>query len=113
MSDELDAIASELDQRAVRIEVTGARLVHEAAIAIWTSIAADAFRAQVDRRRGDCGAAAHSLRVAAANVRSFAAAVEEENARLRRLALAAEHVVGGVARDIGRGAREIGSLVRW
>jgi hypothetical protein len=112
VSDGLDSIAAELDQRALRIEATGARLVHEAATAIWTSIAADAFRAQVGRRRDECGSAARSLRVAAADVRSFAAQVEEEKARLRRLALAAEHL-GARPRDLVRGVREIGSLVCW
>ena len=51
----IDEIAFELDQRAVQVEMAGAQLVRAAAEAIWTSIAADAFRARVDHRRQQFG----------------------------------------------------------
>lgn len=100
MSD-LDGLARELELRAGRVEAIGDRLVHAAAIAIWTSIAADAFRAQVSRRRRDCADVAESLRCAAATVRHFARDVDAEKARLRRLEEAALHGVERLASRIG------------
>jgi hypothetical protein len=64
----IDEIALELDQRAVQVEMAGAQLVRAAAEAIWTSTAADAFRARVDHRRRQFGAVADLLRGAAQTV---------------------------------------------
>ena len=96
MSD-LDDIARELDQRALQVEAAGGHLVTAAANALWTSIAADAFRARVDHRTRECARLADVLRTAGRTVRSFSDAVVAERARLRRLELAAEHVVAVVA----------------
>jgi hypothetical protein len=96
MSD-IDAIADELDQRARQVESVGAQLVRTAAEALWTSIAADAFRARVEKRHNECLSAAAMLRVAARSTRTFSDDVAAEQARLRRIAAMAEHaVVGGV-----------------
>ena len=92
MSD-LGGLAAELEQRATSVELIGDQLVHVAAIAIWSSVAADAFRAQVDRRRSECGDVASMLRSAASAVRHFAAEVEAEKERLRRIEEAALHGV--------------------
>ena len=51
---DLEGVARELDQRAVQVELASGQLVRAAAQAIWTSIAADAFRARVDHRRREC-----------------------------------------------------------
>jgi hypothetical protein len=106
----LDAIASELDARAAQVESAGAQLVRAAEDAIWTSIAADAFRAQVGRRQGQCGHIAELLHAAASDVRRFADGVDAEKARLRRVAFAAEtvathagHVLSGVEHALRRG----------
>ena len=88
---DIEAIAHELSQRATQVEMAGGQLVQAAAEAIWTSIAADAFRAQVDRRRRECEHVADVLRAAARDVFRFADDVATEKARLRRLELAAEH----------------------
>jgi uncharacterized protein YukE len=93
----LDDIARELDQRALQVEAAGAQLVTAAANALWTSIAADAFRARVDHRNRECARLADVLRTVGRTVRSFSDAVAGEKARLRRLELAAEHVVSVVA----------------
>jgi len=90
---DLDGIATELDQRASNVELIGDQLVHAAAVAIWSSVAAEAFRAQVGRRRRDCGDVASMLRSAAAAVRHFTAGAEAEKARLRRLEERALHGV--------------------
>jgi len=88
---DLDDIARELDRRALQVEAAGAQLVTAAANALWTSIAADAFRARVDHRNHECARLADVLRTGGQTVRSFADAVAAEKARLRRLELAAEH----------------------
>lgn len=98
----LDGLARELEQRALRVESIGDELVHAASIAIWTSVAADAFRAQVARRRRDCGHVGDSLRSAASAVRHFASDVEAEKARLLRLEQAAVHGAEHVASFLGR-----------
>lgn len=95
---DLDDIARELDQRALQVEAAGAQLVTAAANAIWTSIAADAFRARVDHRNRECARLADVLRTAGRAVRSFSDGVSAEKARLRRLELAAEHVAAVVIR---------------
>ena len=107
MSD-IEAIAHELAQRATQVEIAGDQLVQAAAEAIWTSIAADAFRAQVAGRRRECDHVADVLRAAARDVLRFADGVGAEKARLRRLELAAEHAAhaaqmagAGVARAAG------------
>jgi len=98
----LEGLVSELEQRARRVEAIGDELVHAAAIAIWTSVAADAFRAQVARRRRDCGDVAGMLRSASAAVRHFAHDAEAEKARLRRLEQTVVHGVGSVVSALGR-----------
>jgi hypothetical protein len=108
---DLDVIARELDQRATQVESAGAQLVRAAAEAIWTSIAADAFRAQVDRRDRECAQVAYSLRAAAHDVRRFAGDVAAERARLRRLELEAEHLIATTARDATHLARGLVSAV--
>jgi uncharacterized protein YukE len=95
---DLDDIARELDQRALQVEAAGAQLMTAAANALWTSIAADAFRSRVDDRNRECARLADVLRTAGRTVRSFSDAVSAEKARLRRLELAAEHVVSVVTR---------------
>jgi EspA/EspE family len=97
----IDEIGLELDQRAVQVEMAGAQLVRAAAEAIWTSIAADAFRARVDHRRQQFGAVADLLRDAAQSVFRYSDEVAAEKARLRRLEHAAEHVVIRGASDVG------------
>jgi hypothetical protein len=109
MSD-IDAIADELDRRARQVESVGAHLVRAAAEAIWTSIAADAFRARVDKRHNECLAVADLLRVAARRTRSFSDDVAAERARLRRIALAAEHVVVAGVREA---SGVLGGLTSW
>ena len=99
---ELDEIADELDRRARLVARTGDRLVHEAAAALWTSAAADAFRALVDRRRDGYSTAADGLARAALEARHFAVAVAAEKARLRALAAMPDHAVSALARLAGR-----------
>ena len=102
----IDELALELDQRAAQVEMAGAQLVRAAAEAIWTSIAADAFRARVDRRRQQFGDVADLLRSAAQTVFRYSDEVDAEKARLRRLELAAEHVITRGAADV----RKVGGL---
>ncbi len=97
----IDEIGLELSQRAVQVEMAGAQLVVAAAEAIWTSIAADAFRARVDHRRRQFGDVADLLRGAAQTVFRYSEEVDAEKARLRRLELAAEHAVTRGAADVG------------
>jgi hypothetical protein len=99
---DLDGLARELEQRARNVELIGDQLVHAAAIALWTSVAADAFRAQVERRRGDCGDVATLLRSAAAAVRQFGSDAAAERARLGRLERAALHEAGRFVSLVGR-----------
>jgi hypothetical protein len=101
---DLDGLVRELENRADRVESIGDQLVRAAANAIWTSVAADAFRAQVSRRRRDCFEIAVMLRAAASSARHFAADVEAEKSRLRRL----EHEA---IRNAERGARRVASWV--
>jgi hypothetical protein len=96
----IDELGLELDQRAVQVEMAGAQLVRAAAEAIWTSIAADAFRARIDHRRRQFGAVADLLRGAAQTVFRYSDEVAAEKARLRRLELAAEHAVTRGAADV-------------
>ncbi|MGH7108056.1 MAG: hypothetical protein ACREFT_16290 [Acetobacteraceae bacterium] len=111
---DLEGLARELDQIADRVESIGDHLVHAAAVAVWTSIAADAFRAQVARRRRDCGEVAGMLRHAAGAVRRFAGDVAAEKARLLRLA---EEAARGVEGGIVSGAKAVehgaGAVVSW
>jgi len=112
---DIEAIAFELQQRAVQVERAGAQLVQAAAEAVWTSIAADAFRAQVDHRRRECEHAADVLRGAARDVVRFSSDVTAEKARLRRIELAAEHaavVAATVATGAGRLVHGLGSVIR-
>ncbi len=107
----IEEIGLELSQRAVQVEMAGAQLVRAAADAVWTSIAADAFRTRVDRRRRQCGDVADLLRVAAQTVFRYAEEVAAEKARLRRLELAAEHAVTRGAADVRKlGGTAIGAL---
>ena len=102
----IDEIGIELSQRAAQVELAGAQLVQAAAEAIWTSIAADAFRERVARRHQQFGAVADLLRGAAQAVVRYSNEVDAEKARLRRLELAVEHaVIRGVA-DV----RKVGGL---
>ena len=98
----LDALAAELEQRARRVEAIGDELVHAAAVAVWTSVAAEAFRAHVARRRRDCSSVAGMLRSASSAVRRFSDDAEMEKARLRRLEHAVVHGVGSVVSFVGR-----------
>lgn len=98
----IDEIGVELSQRAAQVELAGAQLVQAAAEAIWTSIAADAFRARVDRRRQQFGAVADLLRGAAQTVVRYSDEVAAEKARLRRLEVAAEHAVIRGVTDVGK-----------
>ena len=109
MSD-IDAVADELDRRAQQVESVGTQLVRAAAEAIWTSIAADAFRARVDKRHHECLTAADLLRIAAQRARTFSADVAAEKARLRRIAMAAEHAV---VDGIDEASRAVRGLTRW
>jgi hypothetical protein len=99
---DIEEIGLELNLRAAQVEMAGAQLVRAAAEAIWTSIAADAFRTRVDHRRQQFGAVADLLRGAAQTVFRYADDVDAEKARLRRLELAAEHVVVRGAGAVGR-----------
>lgn len=98
----LDALAEELRQRARRVEAIGDELVHAAAVALWTSVAADAFRAHVARRRRDCSQVAGMLRSASSAVSHFSHDVEMEKARLRHLEQAVVHGVGSAVSFLGR-----------
>ncbi|HEY0868832.1 MAG TPA: hypothetical protein VGD55_00395 [Acidothermaceae bacterium] len=109
---DIDGIAQELGQRAVQVEMAGAQLVQAAAAAVWTSIAADAFRAQVDHRRRECERVAAVLRGAAHDVLHFSSDVTAEKARLRRLELAAEHAAAAALSGAARAAHGLGSIVR-
>ena len=97
----IDEVGSELCQRATQVELAGTQLVQAAAEAIWTSIAADAFRARVDHRRRQFGDVADLLRSAAQTVFRYSDEVDAEKARLRRLEVAAEHAVIRGAADVG------------
>jgi hypothetical protein len=107
---DLEVIARELDQRATQVESAGAQLVRAAAEAIWTSIAADAFRAQVDGRHRECAHVAGCLRAAAHDVRRFSDDVTAERARLRRLELGVEHVLAKTAVDAAHMARLVAAV---
>jgi hypothetical protein len=109
---DIDAIAQELGQRAVQVEMAGAQLVQAAAQAVWTSIAADAFRAQVGHRRRECEHVADVLRGAAHDVLRFSSDVTAEKARLRRLEQVAEHAAATAASGAARAARGLGSIAR-
>jgi uncharacterized protein YukE len=109
---DIDDIARELDHRARHIEFAGAQLVKAASEALWTSIAADAFRARVDHRNRECARLADALRTAGRSVRAFSDAVAAEKARLRRLELLAEQVVSAGAAGVGRVARDVVSWAR-
>jgi len=98
----LDALADELRQHARRMESIGDELVHAAAVAIWTSVAADAFRSHVARRRRDCSEVAGMLRSASSAVRHFSHDVELEKTRLRHLEQAVVRGVGSVLSVMGR-----------
>lgn len=97
----LEGIARELSQRADRVEAIGDHLTREAANALWTSIAADAFRGQVARRRRECADVAGMLRSAATNVLRFSREAQAERARLLRLAETALHDVETAAAWVG------------
>jgi uncharacterized protein YukE len=99
---DLDELAVELTERAAQVEAAGEQLVRAAAAAIWTSVAADAFRAQVDRRNERCVDIAAALRSAAAAVRAHADAVAAEKAVLAHLAAVAETAAGSVTRSVAR-----------
>jgi uncharacterized protein YukE len=110
---DIEAIAHELGQRATQVEMAGGQLVQAAAEAVWTSIAADAFRAQVAGRRRECEHVADVLRAAARDVLRFADDVGAEKARLRRLELAAEyaaHAAEVAATGVARAAGFVGRL---
>jgi len=108
---DIDAIALELGKRAVQVEIASAQLVQAAAEAVWTSIAADAFRAQVDHRRRECEHVADVLRGAAHDVLRFSSDVTAEKVRLRRLEQAAEHAAAAAASGAARAAHGFGSIV--
>jgi sugar (pentulose or hexulose) kinase len=110
MSD-IDSVADELDLRARQVESVGAHLVRAAAEALWTSIAADAFRARVEKRHGECVTTAAMLRAAARAALSLSDDVAAEQARLRRIALTAEHVVLGAVDDASRALQQ--GLLGW
>ena len=114
---DLDAIACELERRAAAVQLIGDRLVHEAAIAVWTSVAADAFRASVASRHRDCSDVAELLRAAAVRVRRFGLDAQAERARLARLERAAlqgaVHGAEAVARAVGGGLAGAASVVGW
>lgn len=97
---DLESVARELDHRAVQVELASGQLVRAAAQAIWTSIAADAFRARVDHRRRECAHLTQMLHDAASDVRRFGATAGAEKERLRRLEVAAEHAVVRVAHGL-------------
>lgn len=111
MSD-LEGLARELELRARQTQLIGDQLVRAAAIAIWTSVAADAFRAQVSRRRRDIAEVAGMLRSAASSTRQFARDAEAEKARLRRLEETALHGAEHPARAVEQGAGRLFSWVR-
>jgi uncharacterized protein YukE len=93
---DLDGVAAELDQRASHVALIGDQLLQAAAMALWSSVAADAFRASVDRRHRECADVASLLRAAASTVRHYAADAEAEKQRLRRLEEGAAHGIGRV-----------------
>lgn len=98
----LDELAAELGQRAIQVAAAGDQLTRAAADAIWTSVAADAFRAQVGRRSAAFADVADSLRSASAAVRSYADTVHAEEARLARVAATADRAVIGAVRSVTR-----------
>ena len=100
----LEELAVELDRRARQVDATGDRLVREAATALWSSVAADAFRAQVARRRAECADAARALQLAASGMRAFAAGAEAERRRLEHLAELATDAIGALGVPGGLGA---------
>jgi hypothetical protein len=105
---DLDGLAAELGLRAAQVEAAADQLTRAAAAAIWTSVAADAFHAQVGRRTEQCGDVAASLRAAAAAVRAYAGEVDAELARLARVAHAAERGVGAAVTVTESMARVVG-----
>ncbi len=113
LMDDLDDVAAELGQRAAQVEAAGDQLVRAASVAIWTSTAADAFRAQVARRNLRCIDLAAELRSAASVVVAYADAVAAEKALLARMAEAAEAATEAAA-VVGSGViASVGRLVNW
>jgi len=106
----LSSLAAEFDARAARVEAIGAQLVHAAAVALWSSVAADAFRAQVARRQRQCITVADELRGIGSAVRRFAANAEAEKRRIERLVAAGlrdvEHVAAAGCSLATRGVRD-------
>ena len=84
--DRLHVLADELTARARRVEALGDELVTHAAQALWTSVAADAFREQVQRRRLDIRHIAGRLDDAAAQLRQLAQLAAERRHLLVNLA---------------------------
>ena len=120
MTDGLDDVAGELAARATQVEAAGDQLIRAAAAAIWTSEAADAFRAEVAHRNGRCADVAAALRAAASGVRAYADAVAAEKALLAHLAqlatqapaqvAAAAEAVAGAGASV---ARSVGRVASW
>ncbi len=81
-ADRLDELAVRLDRRAEEVLGLGDELVRKAAEALWTSVAADAFREQVVRRRDYCATVSDQLHHAAHEMRSHAQTVRHEVAVL-------------------------------
>jgi uncharacterized protein YukE len=107
----LDDVAAELGVRAAQVEAAGDQLVRAAASAIWTSVGADAFRAQVIRRRDRCEEIARALRSAASSVRAHADDVAAERARLARVARLVEP--GRLAAEAAHAGRAVVRAVGW
>lgn len=80
--DHLDGLARRLDQRADEVGRLGDEMVHRAQCALWTSIAADAYRGRVAGRRREFDHVADDVRAAARQVRRHAQGVRDEIATL-------------------------------
>jgi hypothetical protein len=80
--DHLDALAHRLDQRAEQVVRLGDEMVHRAQCALWTSIAAEAYRGRMNGRRREFDHLAEDVRAAARQVRRHAQGVRDEMATL-------------------------------
>lgn len=98
---ELAGVADELERRARRVAEIGECLAAEASLAIWTSVAADAFRGVVERRRAWCLGVSHRLRECAVEARRVGDAAAFERARLRRLAELPERAAQSLGHLVG------------
>lgn len=105
--DAIERLAGEVARRAAVVDAAGAELISRFARALWTETAADAFRADIARRRDDCAHAAGELRQLAGALRVLAADLRADLAAIRQ---AEQAVLGVLARGGEQVERVAGAL---